>query len=362
MRDLINEDEECIKYCLYARKSTEQDEQQALSIESQVREMTQIAERENLNITDIRRESHSAKDSGTRPVFEEILKDLNDGLFNAIITWAPDRLSRNAGDLGRLVDLIDQDKLITIQTFGQRFTNSPSDKFLLMILCSQAKLENDNKSINVKRGLRARCEMGLWPAQAPTGYRKVNDINAKCEVELDPERFDVISQMFKKVANDKWSVRRVHEWLICEMDFKTHRGKHLSLGNVFRILENHFYYGSFEFPKESGNWYKGKHKTIIDKELFDQTRRNIKVQIIKSKGKEFTFTKMIKCGLCGSGITADEKFKELKKGGVTRHVYYKCCKSKDRDCKNPALNEKDLIKEFQKIASKLDINELNLNF
>ncbi len=69
---------------------------------------------------------------------------------------------------------------------------------------------------------------------------------------------------------------------------------------------------------------------------------------------------MITCGLCGSGITADEKFKKLKSGGVNRHVYYRCCKSKDRNCKNPALNEGDLIKEFQKLANKLTLDEVKL--
>ena len=39
--------EEKIKYCLYARKSTESDEKQALSIDSQIKEMLQIAERES---------------------------------------------------------------------------------------------------------------------------------------------------------------------------------------------------------------------------------------------------------------------------------------------------------------------------
>ena len=38
--------EERVKYVLYARKSTESDEMQALSIDSQVKEMLQIAERE----------------------------------------------------------------------------------------------------------------------------------------------------------------------------------------------------------------------------------------------------------------------------------------------------------------------------
>jgi len=353
-------EENTLKYCLYARKSTEGDEKQALSIDSQIKEMVQISERENLTVVEIRKESHSAKESGQRPVFEEIVKDIDTGIFNGIITWAPDRLSRNAGDLGKLVDRMDQKKLIQIKTFGQTFTNSPSDKFLLMILCSQAKLENDNKSINVKRGMRTRCEMGLWPAQPPTGYRKVNDRTAKCEVELDPERADIIRQIFEKIAYDKWSASKVHAWLRYDLNFKTHRGFHLSIGNIFKIINNTFYYGRFEFPQGAGIWYEGKHKPIISKELFDETRNSIKSQVIKSQGKEFAFTRIMKCGVCGSGITADEKFKKLKAGGVNRHVYYRCTKSKDRHCTNKALNESDLIEALVKMLDTLNLDKVKI--
>ena len=141
-----------VRYCLYARKSTESEEQQVLSIESQMKEMAKIAERDGLEVVEIRKESHSAKATGEREVFNELLKDIRKGKFNGILTWAPDRLSRNAGDLGSLVDLMDQKLLVEIRTFSQNFKNSPSEKFMLMILCSTAKLENDNKSENVKRG------------------------------------------------------------------------------------------------------------------------------------------------------------------------------------------------------------------
>src|SRR5574343_1357652 len=106
-----------VRYCLYARKSTESEERQILSIESQVKEMLQLAEKEGLEIVDIRRESHSAKDSGQRPVFKEILEDIKREKFNGILTWAPDRLSRNAGDLGSVVDLMDQKLLFQIRTY-----------------------------------------------------------------------------------------------------------------------------------------------------------------------------------------------------------------------------------------------------
>lgn len=157
------------------------------------------------------------------------------------------------------------------------------------------------------------------------------------------------------------SVRGVHAWLRHEINFKTLNDNYLSVGNVFKILANTFYYGRFEFPKGGGVWYDGKHESIISKELFDLARSSIKSQVVKSYGKEFAFTRMIKCGLCGSGVVADEKFKKLKAGGVNRHVYYRCCKSKDRNCKNPALNENNLIEAFQKMANTIQLNEVALN-
>lgn len=351
-----------VKYVLYARKSTEQDEKQALSIESQVKEMLAIAERENLEIVDIRREAHSAKDSGQRPVFKEILSDIRNERFNGVIVWHPDRLSRNAGDLGSLVDLMDQKLLVEIRTHGQTFTDNPSEKFLLMILCSQAKLENDNKSINVKRGLKTRCEMGLWPAPAPTGYLKEKRMDRKCESLIDPERGAVIKQMFEKVAYEKWSGRKLYNWLKFEINFKTAQGnKHLSLGNIYRLLENPFYYGVFEYPLKSGNWYQGKHKPLITKDLYDEVQKQLKGNVLKTRQeKEFAFTKIMKCGLCGSGITADEKYKKLKGGGINTHVYYGCTKTRDRNCKSGYINEVDLIKQLQKLIDQIDLNELSL--
>lgn len=346
---------------MYARKSSESDEKQVLSIDSQIKEMLAIAEREEIEVVDIRRESHSAKDSGQRPVFTEILKDLREKRFGGILVWHPDRLSRNAGDLGSLVDLMDQKILIEIKTYGQAFTNSPNDKFLLMILCSQAKLENDNKSVNVKRGLRMRCEMGLWPAPAPTGYLNEKRIDRKGYVMVDPDRAPVVKQMFEKVAYEKWSGRKIYHWLKFDMNFRSATSnKPLTLSNVYRLLQTPFFYGNFEYPVGSGNWYKGRHEPLITKELFDAAQDHIKRSEIKHTNKEFAFTKLMICGLCGSGITADEKFKKQKNGNVHRYVYYGCSRFQDKDCKCGYLREEELIKQFQELIDKVDIDEIGM--
>jgi DNA invertase Pin-like site-specific DNA recombinase len=350
-----------IKYVLYARKSTESEEKQVLSIDSQVKEMLDLAERDGLEVVEIRRESHSAKESGQRPVYKEILEDVRRGRFNGILTWAPDRLSRNAGDLGSIVDLMDQKLLMEIRTYGQHFKNSPNEKFLLMILCSQAKLENDNKSVNVKRGLRTRVEMGLWPAPAPTGYLKEKRMDRKCETLVDPERAPTVKKMFERVAYEHWTGRKIYNWLRFDLNFRTVCGKkHLSLGNIYKILDNPFYYGIFEYPKKSGNWYTGKHEPLITKDLFDLVQGQIKSNVLRAENKEFAFTKMMTCGLCGSGITATEKFKKQKNGNVHRYVYYGCTKAHEAKCKCGYLEEKEILKQFGLLIDNVNLNEIEI--
>ncbi len=349
-----------VKYCLYARKSSESEERQVLSIDSQIKEMLQLAEREGLEIVTMKRESHSAKETGQRPVFNEIVDEIKQEKFNGILTWAPDRISRNAGDLGKIVDLMDAGKLHEIRTFGQSFRNNPNEKFLLMILGSQAKLENDNRGINVKRGLRTRVEMGLWPGMAPLGYLNQKLMDKKCRIVIDPERAPVVKQMFEKVAYDLWSGRKVYNWLRFELNFHTRGNRPLTLSGVYRMLQMPIYHGPFEYPKNSGNWYQGTHEPLITEELFKKVQEQLKRDRIVRENREFAFTKLFTCGMCGSGITAQEKYKELKDGTNAKYIYYSCSKARDRNCKNKYIREEELIEELFRIIDKLNMNELGM--
>lgn len=349
-----------VKYCLYARKSTESEERQVLSIDSQIKEMLELAEREGLDVVELKRESHSAKETGQRPVFNEIVDEIKQGKFNAILTWAPDRISRNAGDLGKIVDLMDSGALLEIRTYGQKFSNNPNEKFLLMILGSQAKLENDNRGINVRRGLRTRAEMGLWVGLAPLGYLNQKRMDKKCQVIIDPLRAPAIKKMFEKVAYEKYSGRKLYNYLKHELNFYTRGNKPLTLAGVYRILDNPFYYGVFERPVGSGNWYQGKHKPIISKDLFEKAQAQLKRDKIVRENREFAFTKLFTCGHCGSGISAEEKYKQLKDGTHAKYIYYSCSRARDRNCKNKYIREEELIAELLKILDKININELGM--
>lgn len=355
------ETQEPLKYCLYARKSSESDERQAMSINSQIEEMLKIAKQENLNIVEIKQESKSAKAKGARIRFGEMLMEITAGKYNAIITWAPDRLSRNAGDLGDIVDLMDAGKLIQIRTHGQTFANTPNEKFLLMILCSQAKLENDNRGKNVRRGLRAKCMRGKRPGPPPLGYkifRNPHNPSQENKIILDSTRATHVKNMFTYVAEEGMSGRQVNEKLH-EEGFRTRNGKRITLSMTYRMLKETFYYGEFEYPRGSGNWYEGTHEPLITKEQWEMAQNMIKTYE-KSKwgSKNYYFSRLFKCGKCNSGVCGEDHVNRHGKN----YTYYKCTKyGGAKRCDEKYIQEKDLIASIAKLIDQFKNKDLKIH-
>ncbi len=339
-----------LKYCLYARKSTEADERQVQSLDSQIKEMERVAGTDKINITEVITESKSAKLSNQRDGYQKLLGGINEGRFNAILTWAPDRLSRNAGDLGLLVDLMDKGLLLKIRTHGQTFTNTPDEKFLLMILCSQAKLENDNRAKNVVRGLKAMCERGVRPGPVPIGYKVVRStkFGEASKIMLDEERAPHVKKLFRYILEGYTGVQA---WeYISEDGLRTRRGNKVASSVIYRILRDPFYYGEFEYPKGSGNFYQGSHNPLITKEIFEKVQEKIKISPKSAWGrKQFYFSKLIRCGKCGAMICGTEC---VGRGGK-RYKYYRCNRSNDyrEKCREKYIREMDLIESISKLAS-----------
>jgi len=227
-----------IKYFLYARKSSEQEDRQVLSIGSQESELKSLAQKEHLDMAEVLEESYSAKAPG-RKIFNAVIKRIENGEANGILAWHPNRLSRNSVDTGYLIYLMDQNKLLEIRTPGQTFKNTPNDKFLLNLLCSQAKLENDNKGVDVKRGLRRKAELGWHPGPAPIGYLNTpNKEKGFRTIRKDPKIFPIIRKMFDLILSGSYTAPRVHEIAVNQWGLKK-----LARSGFYRTLYNPFYYG-----------------------------------------------------------------------------------------------------------------------
>lgn len=126
------------RYILYARKSTESEDRQVLSIDSQIRELQDLARSQSLKVTAVLSEARSAKSPG-RQVFGDLLRELARGRADGILCWKLDRLARNPVDGGALIWAIDENKLSQIVTPQRTFTNTSNDKFWMQLEFGMAK-------------------------------------------------------------------------------------------------------------------------------------------------------------------------------------------------------------------------------
>lgn len=62
-----------------------------------------------------------------------------------------------------------------------------------MMLCSQGKLENDYKSVNVKRGMKTKVELDFRPNMTPLGYLHDKNVEKGAKrICIDPARAPLI--------------------------------------------------------------------------------------------------------------------------------------------------------------------------
>jgi len=161
-----------MRYFIYARKSTDDEDRQVLSIEAQLKELREYAHRENLVVIKEIVEAKTAKKPG-RPLFNDMLITIERGLAEGILAWHPDRLARNSVDGGRIIYLVDQKVIKDLRFPTLRFDNNAQGKFMLSIVFGQSKYYIDALSENIRRGIRLKLSKGIWPQWAPIGY--IND-------------------------------------------------------------------------------------------------------------------------------------------------------------------------------------------
>ncbi|PJE68662.1 hypothetical protein COU96_03145, partial [Candidatus Shapirobacteria bacterium CG10_big_fil_rev_8_21_14_0_10_38_14] len=338
------------KYIAYCRKSTDEKDKQVLSIKAQIAELKEFAKKENLSVSEFITEAKTAKVPG-RGQFELVLKKIEKGEANGILSWHPDRLARNSIDGGKIIYLLDTGKLLDLKFPSFWFESTPQGKFMLSIAFGQSKYYVDNLSENVKRGNRQKLRNGVWPSKAPYGYLN----NPKTRgIDIDEEKSKVVKKSLQLFAEGGKSFVEISK-ILHKFGIKKLDGGPVKVDQVKNMLTNKFYLGIMNY---AGKYYQGTHKTFISKKLFDEVQKQIeKIERPRNKGHDFAFSGLAICGECGAAITAETHTKIYPKTrGEVEYIYYRCTK-KLKPCNQKYVNEPELEGQLRQIVRDCGLHE-----
>ncbi len=339
------------RYIIYCRKSSESDERQVQSLSDQINMLLPFIQQRGLHIArEPLQESKSAKAPG-RPVFDEMVQLVEQGIANGIILLNPSRLSRNTVDTGRIIYLMDQGKLEEVVTPYQAFKNNPYDKFMLNLLCTQAKLENDNKSVTVKDSMRLKAERGDFPGKARPGYMNNHEKNqGQRDISPHPIYFPLMRKLIDLALTGRYSVEALTREAE-NMGVRNYNGKIIWKSSMHCHLRDPFYTGKFIYK---GKLYKGNHAPLMTEEEFSLLQDILNG---KSRGRmqkhDFPLNEIISCGECHYRVTAEEHTRTYKNGKTHTFAYYRCTKKAKTKCNQPYIStdelEKQVIEELQQL-------------
>lgn len=345
-----------MSYVIYARKSSESEDRQVLSIESQIHELKSLALRHNVGVADVLTEARSAKAPG-RPVFNDLIRRVRRGNVQGILCWKMDRLARNPYDAGLVLQAQLDGKLQRIITSDGVKTTDGNDRLLGTFEFALATKFIDDLRANVKRGNRTRLLNG-WPTtRPPVGYLEQRQGETVVIVK-DSERFDMIRRLWDliltgtmrpsqalKILNDEWGYR--------SRKTKKQGGTPMSMSGLYGLLGNPFYKGINR--RRNGESYVGKHDPMVTPEEFARVQ-----EILGRKARarpvdhDFTFSGLLHCATCGRALVGEQHIKPSGK----RYVYYRCHRRRPGErCSEPTLPEQILRDQLAADLQRMTISK-----
>ena len=332
------------RVAIYCRVSTIEQAEEGYSIDEQNIKIREYCEREGHEIYNLYEDRGiSGKNITNRPGIKQLLDDATKDKFDLVIVWKLNRISRKLLDILNIVELLNKYN-IAFRSLTESFeTETPSGKLQLNIMGAIGEFERETIAENVKLGLTARARDGRWCGGIVLGYdlveipnegkKRRNTILKINEAEANTVRriFDLYSQGYGYKA----VVNRVNN-----EGHKSKKNRAFAVSTIKEILQNPVYIGKIRYNVRQ-DWSKkrrnninanpilsdGIHEPIIDMETWNKVQVILKERSKKHNkiyDSEFPLTGILRCPVCGAGMTINRSTSKRKDGTRRINEYYSC--------------------------------------
>ena len=360
------------KCYIYIRVSTAM-QVDGYSLEAQKERLIKFAEFQDMEVV---REYCDAGKSGKsitgRPEFQRMLQDVSeerDGVA-FILVFKLSRFGRNAADVLNSLQFI-QDYGVNLVCVEDGIDSSKdSGKLTITVLSAVAEIERENILVQTMEGRKQKAREGKWNGgQAPFGY----DLDSRnSTLVVNEEEAEIVRIIYDKFVHTDMGADVICNYLnqrgYTKKKVRGHELNYFARGLIMKILDNPVYTGKIAYGKNVTEKVKGTrdeyrrvktddylladglHEAIVDEETWEAAREKRKrtgVRFVKTHSleHEHILTGLIRCPLCGGGMSGTVQRRQNKKTGEYKDTfYYRCHHRKKVDGKicdyKPMLNQK----------------------
>lgn len=299
---------------VYARFSSEN--QTENSIEGQLRECKEYAEKHNITIVETYIDRALSARTDDRPEFQRMIRDSSMRQFEIVLVWKLDRFARNRFDSATYRAILKRNG-VRVVSAKENITDGPEGIILEAMLEGMAEYYSAELSVKVKRGqkenaLKCKANGGM----VPFGYR----VNAERYYEIDPLTAPIVVEIFERYA-DGQTVGEISDDLNARAVFANTKYKYTNKSSFHNLLKNRRYIGEYRY---GDTIVPDGMPAIISEEIFERVQKRMEKNRHKPAAmkadEEYILTTKLFCGKCGAmmvGVGGTSKTRRV-------HHYYKC--------------------------------------
>lgn len=255
------------KVALYVRVSTTSQLEEGYSIEEQKAKLESYCDIKDWHVYKVYTDGGFSGSTTERPALEQLIKDAQSKLFDTVLVYKLDRLSRSQKDTLYLIEDIFLKNNIEFVSLLENFdTSTPFGRAVIGLLSVFAQLEREQIKERMQLGKLGRAKSGksmMWSKTSygynynkDTGTMTVNEYEALTVKEIYASYLAGMSiTKLRDKINEEYPKQPA--W-----SYRTIRG----------ILANPVYCGLNQYK---GQTFQGTHKPIISIMDFEQTQREL---------------------------------------------------------------------------------------
>lgn len=309
------------KVAIYVRVSTTNQAEEGYSIDEQKDKLTSYCDIKDWNIYEIYTDGGFSGSNTERPALEQLIRDAERKLFDTVLVYKLDRLSRSQKDTLFLIEDIFIKNGIEFLSLQENFdTSTPFGKAMIGLLSVFAQLEREQIKERMQLGKLGRAKAGksmMW-GRTSYGYDYQKETGS---LIINPAQSLVVKYIFERYLDGR-SITKLRD------DLNERYPKEISWNYraVRGILSNPVYCG---YNQYKGQLFPGEHEPIISEDVYKRTQEELKIRQRTAAEKtnprpfqaKYMLSGLAQCGYCGAPLKL--LMGMVRKDG-TRFIRYEC--------------------------------------